>query len=128
MAAHDPGVSQAMTVEPFACTEVLKILWFAVLFLLLSLVVDLASRLDAYSLTEGHATGSTVRLVSRVTEMSNRLTSSREDGHYVNIVQVGNAHDGLCHEITIPFVHHTIEVDLSVRPPGSGPHSACSKV
>ena len=80
-----------MTVEPFACTEVLKILWIAVLFLLLSPVVDLASRLDAYSLPEVHATGSTVRLVSRVTEMSNRPTISREDGHYVNIVQVGNA-------------------------------------
>ena len=37
-------------------------------------------------------------------------TSSREDGHYVNIVQVGNAQDDLCHEITIPFVHHTMRL------------------
>ena len=55
--------------------------------------------------------------------MSNRYvvtpTSSRKDGHYVNIVQVGNDQDGLCHEVTIPFAHHTIEVALSVRPPGS---------
>ena len=84
------------------------------------------------SLPEVHATGSTVRLASRVTEMSNRYeippTSSREDGHYVNIVQVGNAQDGLCHEITIPFVHHTIEVDLSVRPPGSGSPLCLNKV
>ena len=54
-------------------------------------------------------------------------TSSREDGHYENIVRVGDARDGLCHEITIPFVHHTIEVDLSVRPPGSRPHSASTR-
>ena len=99
--------------------------WFC--FFCCPTVVDLASRLDAYSLLEVHATGSTVRLVSSVTEMSNRPTSSREDGHYENIVQVDNAQDGLGHEITIPFVHHTIEVDLSVRPPGSRPHSASTR-
>ena len=91
----------------------------------------MASGLDVYSLVEVHATGSTVRMASKVREMSNRYvvapTSSREDGHYENIVQVGNAQDGLGHEITISFVHHTIEVDLSIRPPGSRHHSALTR-
>ena len=30
--------------------------------------------------------------------------------HYVNIVQVSNAQNDLCHEITIPFVHHTMRL------------------
>ena len=40
-----------------------------------------------------------MRLASRVPEMSNKYvvtpTSSREDGHYVNIATVGNVGDGL---------------------------------
>ena len=52
---------------------------------------DLASCFKVHSLPEVHANGSTVRLASKVTELSNRhvvtLTRSREDGHYVNIVQ-----------------------------------------
>ena len=51
--------------------------------LLLSAVVDLASSLDVHSLPKVHATGSTMRLGSRVTEMSNRYevapTSSHEE-------------------------------------------------
>ena len=58
---------------------------------------DLASRFKVHSSPAVHATGSTVCPASRVTELSNRyvvtLTKSREDGHYVYIVQVGNVGD-----------------------------------
>ena len=51
-----------------------------------------------HSLPEEHAIGSTVRPDSRVTELSNKyvvtITRSREDEHYVYIVQVDNDGDG----------------------------------
>ena len=67
-----------------------------VLFLLLS---HFLTWLPVSKYTGVHATGSTVCPASRVTELSNRyvvtLTKSREDGHYVYIVQVGNVSDEL---------------------------------
>ena len=60
-------------------------MWITVSFFCCPTVDDLASGLDVHSVPQVHATGSTVRLASRVTEMSNR---------YVNIVTVGNVGDG----------------------------------
>ena len=45
----------------------------------------LASCFQVHNILEVHATGSTVRLASKVTELLNRLVD--EDGHYVNIIQ-----------------------------------------
>ena len=82
-----------------ACTEVLEKSVGRCLFSFCPTVDDLAFGLDVHGLPEVHATGSTVLLASRVTEMSNRYvvtpTISREDGHYVNIVTVSNVGDGL---------------------------------
>ena len=55
---------------------------------------DLASCLKVHSLPEVHATGSTVHLASKITEMSNKYVVTPTSS-YVNIIKVGNVGDGL---------------------------------
>ena len=92
------AVSHAIAVEPDRMTEVLKKVWITVycIFSNTPIVENLASSLDVHSSPEIHAAGSTVRSASAsgVTEMSNghvvTPTSSREDGHCMDNVTVGN--------------------------------------
>ena len=86
VATYDPRVSQAMTVEPDSMHRSFGGNMDLCLISLLSHCCDLASNLDVYSLPEVHATGSTVLLASRVTEMSTGMftRTSRRGWTYVS--------------------------------------------
>ena len=74
MAAHDPGVSHAIAVEPDCMHKNFGAVWFAVFAFVVPLFLT-AFGLVVHILPRVNAFGTTMRLASKITEMSNKYGS-----------------------------------------------------